>query len=108
MAAGRPTLMVGPPASEPGLALREAVAGEVLKPTQDPEVGGAELARRILRLKETPDLRREMGERAREAFLARYEKEVTCRRWEELLRERQWERSGRAAYASEPAVLRHP
>lgn len=86
MAAGRPVVMVGPEASEPGRVIREEGVGVVVEPDGDPERGGRRVAEAILDLRRDPDRRRALGRRAREVFLERFEKEVACGRWEALLR----------------------
>jgi glycosyltransferase involved in cell wall biosynthesis len=88
MAAGRPTIMVGPPDSEPGATIREARIGTVLAPTVVPEVSGRVLAEEILRFRDSADVRRETGDRARRVFMCRYEKDIACRQWAALLSER--------------------
>ncbi len=86
MAAGRPVLMVGPEASEPGETIREARIGRVIVPRGDPAPGGERLAARIRELADEPDRCRSLGRRARRVFEERFERQVCCGSWEELLR----------------------
>ena len=88
LAAGRPAVMVGPEASDPGRVLAETGVGAVVEPDGDPREGGERLAAVLLELRDQPDRRRELGRRAREVFLERFEREPCCRDWEELLRQR--------------------
>jgi glycosyltransferase involved in cell wall biosynthesis len=87
LAAGRPCVMVGPRASEPGEVLSETGTGVVVEPGGDPRRGGARVADVLRELRADPDRRRAMGRRAREAFEARFDRERGCRAWEALLRE---------------------
>lgn len=83
MAAGRPTAMLGPEASEPAQTILRERVGFVVDPAKpsatDRLIGG------LLDLAADPDEARAMGERARAAFLAQYEQEVACRMWGTLL-----------------------
>jgi len=84
MAAGRPILMVGPEASDPGKVIQRARVGVVIEPG---EGGGERLADAILAYRNDPTRRSEEGRRAREVFLATYDRSVCCEAWAELLRE---------------------
>jgi glycosyltransferase involved in cell wall biosynthesis len=81
-AAGRPTLFVGDQEGEIARLIahhqcgRTVVAGD-----------GVALARTILDLAAAPDLCRHMGQRARQAFEAEFDKAIALMRWEELLLE---------------------
>lgn len=86
LAAGRPVVMVGPRASDPGRVLAGTGVGTVVEPDGDPRRGGERVAEALLALKADPDRRRELGRRAREVFLERFERAACCRRWEALLR----------------------
>jgi len=80
--------MVGPRASEPGEVLSETGVGVVVEPDGDSRRGGERVARALLELRDDPDRQRELGSRAREVFLERFERERCCRAWERLLRDR--------------------
>ncbi|MEZ4701060.1 MAG: glycosyltransferase family 4 protein [Rhodothermales bacterium] len=85
MAAGKPTLMVGPEASEPAQAILDAGAGIVIDPDR---AGGRtvdELIQALLALAERNDLRTAYGLRGREAFLAAFEMDVVCEAWARCL-----------------------
>lgn len=84
MAAGRPVLMVGPEDAAPAQTVLEEGIGAVIRPG-DPH-GGRRLADAILAYYADPLLAEAAGGRARAAFLARYERDVTCRAWTHLLR----------------------
>lgn len=88
LAAGRPALMVGPADSDPGIVIRSEAVGAVIEPGEDAARGGEELAEEILRLRRDEARRRELGERGRAVFEARYTREVCCGRWAELIRDR--------------------
>jgi len=90
MAAARPVLMVGPAASDPGEVVRREDVGAVVDPEREGAGAGAaaSLAAEILALRDDPDLRAALGRRARAAFERSYDRDVVCRRWEALLRER--------------------
>ncbi len=85
MAAGRPALMVGPEASEPGETIQITGAGCVVDPSRnaDPE---QTLYDTVLRFYSDGDERRRLGENGREAFLETFEREVCCQKWTDLLR----------------------
>jgi colanic acid biosynthesis glycosyl transferase WcaI len=82
LAAGRPVLFVGAKHCESADAVRDARAGFTFKPGQ-----GTELAQAILELHADRELRERLGENARRAFLAHYDRAVCCERWTELLEE---------------------
>jgi glycosyltransferase involved in cell wall biosynthesis len=83
-AAGRPVLFVGASACESADAIRAAGAGATFEPGQ-----GARLADEIERLANDAAAGgrelRELGSRARTAFLETYERAVCCEQWAELL-----------------------
>ena len=84
MAAGLPVAMVGPEASEPAQTILDEGIGFVV----DPDQGSAatqRLVENLLRLCDDDGLRAEQGARARAAFLQRYEQEVACEMWADLL-----------------------
>ena len=84
MASGRPVLMVGPEASEPGETIQEEDCGYVIDPTRDDQSVDS-IVDHIQTLKNDADEARRLGENGRRAFLASYEKDVACRQWESLL-----------------------
>lgn len=82
MAAGRPVLFVGNPEGEVAGVLREHQCGLSIA------AGDADgLAKAILELKAGREKCREMGQRARAAFEAHYDKPIGLRRWRVLLEE---------------------
>ena len=86
MAAGRPVLMVGPRASDPGEVIEEERVGVVVDPAEEPGDPAARLAAAILALRDDPGRRRALGERARRVFEEKYDRDIVCARWEALLR----------------------
>lgn len=87
MAAGRPTVMVGPEASEPAQTILQEDVGFVVDPDRQGAAATARLVESLLRLAESDHLRDEQGIRARAAFLRHYEQEVACAMWERMLEE---------------------
>lgn len=81
LAVGKPAVMVGPAEAEVSRVIARHKAGFVV-----PNGQGQELASRLRQLREDEGMRREMGQRARRAFEAEYEKEIACRRIEGILR----------------------
>ncbi len=79
MAVGKPTLMVGPPGAEVSRVVIRHQCGRVVG---NGDVVGLLLAIESLR---PAALRAEMGMRAREAFLACYDRPVACKHLETLL-----------------------
>jgi glycosyltransferase involved in cell wall biosynthesis len=86
MASGRPVVMVGPRASEPAETIAEAEVGFVVDPAEHPGQGGQRLAGHLLQLYEDPALRAALGARAYDVYLERFEQQVVCRAWADLLR----------------------
>ncbi|WP_420453975.1 glycosyltransferase family 4 protein [Rubrivirga sp.] len=86
MAAGRPTLMVGPERSEPGQTIQEHGVGEVI----DPEKGGAaaDVVAALHRFADDPDARRATGRQARAVFEAEFDRPILTERWAQMLAER--------------------
>lgn len=87
MAAGRPVVMVGPRESESARTIEREGIGHVIDPD---ELGGGATDRlvEVLRgLRADPGERRRMGERARAAFLERYERSRRCAEWGRLIGE---------------------
>jgi glycosyltransferase involved in cell wall biosynthesis len=80
MAAGRPTLFVGPLACESADTIREADCGFTVERGDSQGVVDA-----IERLADDPLLVRQLGDQGRAAFLAGYERESCCERWSQLL-----------------------
>jgi glycosyltransferase involved in cell wall biosynthesis len=71
MAAGRPTVFVGPAESEAACTIRRERAGFAISAG---DVSG--LVTSLLELAQNPELRREMGSAAREALVARHERRI--------------------------------
>ena len=86
MAAGRPALMVGPEASEPGETIQLSGAGRVVDPLQEDAVVET-LHDTLMQLYHDDGLRAELGRNGREAFLEHFEQTVCCQSWENLLGE---------------------
>lgn len=84
LASGKPALMVGPEASEPGNVVKNHDVGFVVDPNKDEDPVG-KLVDYINRLREDEDLRESLGSRGRELFLDQYEKERSCNKWNKLL-----------------------
>jgi glycosyltransferase involved in cell wall biosynthesis len=80
MAAGRPSVFVGPPHCESADTIRAAGCGVTV---DRGDVDGVVAA--LTRLAGDPELSRRMGERGRSAFLAGYERKLCCERWADLL-----------------------
>jgi glycosyltransferase involved in cell wall biosynthesis len=81
-AAGRPIIFIGDPDGEIGRLISKHGCGRTVK------VGdGAQLAQLIREFAANPSLCRKMGERARRAFEAEFDKPIAVAKWEELLRE---------------------
>jgi colanic acid biosynthesis glycosyl transferase WcaI len=80
MAAGRPTLFVGPEHCETADAIRQAGCGFTIASGE-----AASLAAAIEQLAAHPALARRMGECARSAFIASYERRLCCHQWGNLL-----------------------
>lgn len=104
MAAGRPIVVVGPGQSEPAeTALAEGV-GRVVDTQQEGAPLADQLEATIVELAGDPDACAQMGLQARAAFLARYEADVACDQWAEVL----WEAVGieRRPEVTETGTLR--
>ncbi len=87
MAAGRPTLMIGPEASEPAQTLIEARAGVVIDPDRAGGRATDEVIQALLALADRPDLRALYGMRARDAFLGAHDHEIVCQAWADFMEE---------------------
>lgn len=85
MAAGRPALLVGPRDSDPGAVVTEHEVGAVVEPERAPDPVG-DLVGTIRAFRDDADGRRTVGERARRVFLQRYERDVCCGRWSDIIR----------------------
>ena len=83
MAAERPIVMVGPRACEPAEAVLRHEVGVHIDTTDGQGADALESALRALEAH--PDMRIRMGSRAREVFLATYERDVCCEEWAETL-----------------------
>ncbi len=80
MAAGRPAIFVGPPDAEVARVLAEHDAGRIIP------IGHVEqLVSTIETLASAPQLRFDLGHRARVGFELAYSRHILCRRWETLL-----------------------
>ncbi len=82
MAAGRPSIFVGPRHCESADTIRTAGCGMVV---EQGDVDG--LVDALTRLAADTSLVRRMGERGRSAFLAGHEQKLCCARWSDLLSE---------------------
>ena len=80
MAAGRPTLFVGPEHCETADAIREAECGLTFRLGE-----AARLAEAIRALADDPELAASLGGRARAGFEADYERRGLCDRWIDLI-----------------------
>jgi len=87
MAAGRPTVVVGPGQSEPADTVRHEGAGRVVATDRDEGTAADRLEAAIVELAGDPEARARMGARAREAFLERYDAGSALETWERALRE---------------------
>jgi glycosyltransferase involved in cell wall biosynthesis len=89
LAAGRPVLMVGPEASDSATIIQRHEVGTVVDPGQYTGTGAATdaVVETIGALYETPERRDKLGDRGREVFLERFEKERCCDQWAALLRQ---------------------
>ncbi len=85
MAAGRPIVVVGPGRSEPAETTLDERVGHVIDTQTDEATLADRLEETILGLAADPEACAQMGRRARAAFLARYEAEVACDQWAEVL-----------------------
>ena len=79
-AAGRPTIFIGSPLGEIARTLAHYRCGYTVPPGD-----GEALADRILELASNRALCSEMGERAREAFEAHWDKNHALAKWHEVL-----------------------
>jgi glycosyltransferase involved in cell wall biosynthesis len=86
MAAGRPVVMVGPRGSESARTIEREGIGHVVDPDELGPAATDRLVEILRALRDDPVGRREMGERARVAFLERYERKRRCVEWEQLIR----------------------
>jgi glycosyltransferase involved in cell wall biosynthesis len=82
MAAGRPVVFVGPDHCESADTIKSAGCGLTF-----PAGDATALVAALELLASDPSLCRQMGERARSAFLAHYERKLCCTRWRELIDE---------------------
>lgn len=87
MAAARPVVMVGPRGSESGRTIEEAGIGHVIDPDEDGPAAVEGLVEALRALRADPEERRRMGQRAREAFRATFERGVCCAEWERVIRQ---------------------
>lgn len=87
MAAGRPVVMIGPRRSESGRTIEEARIGHVIDPEEEGASATERLVETLRALRADAEGRRRMGDRARDAFRARFERGVCCAEWERVIRE---------------------
>jgi glycosyltransferase involved in cell wall biosynthesis len=87
MAAGRPVVMIGPRGSESGRTIEDAGIGHVIDPAEEGTSATDRLVETLRALRGDPEGRRRMGERARDAFRAGFERGVCCAEWERVIRE---------------------
>ena len=85
MAAGRPVVVVGPERSEPARTVEEAGVGVTIDPAD--RAGADRLETALRALADDPEERRALGARAREHFLAHYDRPILCDAWADTLRE---------------------
>ena len=89
MAAGRPVVMVGPERSEPARTIQTHRVGAVVDPGASGEPDPTDrLVEALVGLADDADRRREMGERARSAFEAHYDRPILCEAWAQALAQR--------------------
>ena len=84
MAAGRPVVMVGPEESEPAQTILREHIGAVVDPDQVPDAA-EQVVEAFTTLHANVELREEQGMRGRAAFLRKYEQDVACAMWDDLL-----------------------
>ena len=95
MASGRPALFVGPERSESAEAILTASCGAIVDPASGDPAG--RVVDQLQRWAAAPQEARAMGERGREAFLVRYEREPNCL---------EFARAVRAAWRTPPTTAR--
>ena len=86
MAAERPVVMVGPRGSDTARTIEDEGIGLVIDPDELGAAASERLVEVLLHLRGDPAARRRMGQRARAAFLERYERRVCSIQWERLIR----------------------
>lgn len=80
LSAGKPAIMVGPSQAEASRILIESRSGFVIRP------GDVEaMTHAIQQLRDDPNLRQQMGERARQIFCEQYDCRLSCTRIETIL-----------------------
>ena len=87
MAAGRPVVMVGPRESESARTIEREGIGHVIDPDELGDGATDRLVEVLRGLRDDPGERRRMGERARGAFVERYERTRRCAEWGRLIGE---------------------
>jgi putative colanic acid biosynthesis glycosyltransferase WcaI len=80
MAAGRPSIFVGPEHCESADTIRDAGCGIAI--TSGDTEG---LVEALLHLASNPSLARGMGEKGRSAFLTAHDRKLCCAHWHELI-----------------------
>ena len=69
------------------MVVEEAGIGHVIDPEEVGPAAAGRLVDALRALRADPDEGRRMGQRAREAFRARFERGVCCAAWERVIRE---------------------
>jgi colanic acid biosynthesis glycosyl transferase WcaI len=85
MAAGRPTLFIGPTGCKTADVVNETRCGVVIDPDRQPDTVGR-IVRTLRQWSVDPKLRADMGRRGRAAALDHYNRDVCCAEFEEIIR----------------------
>ena len=107
MAAGRPTVMVGPRRSEPAETIETERVGFVVDPETDPDPASSLLAH-LLGLAADEPARLSLGDHARARFLDRYDRPVLCKLWADTLRDQISSRPGPSARGMSGSPITSP
>jgi colanic acid biosynthesis glycosyl transferase WcaI len=111
MAAGRPTIVIGPAACESAETVRDRRIGAVIDPhvseAADPasSTAAGTLVGCLEAWYRNSDERDAIGKRARAAFLAEFERDIACHAWHDLLLRRVGETRSAALDAPRAAAL---
>lgn len=87
LASGRPALMIGPEDSELGETIRSENVGLVVDPSRLSSPTEA-LIESIRKLRSEESYRKKLGNRGRQVFLDRFERDVACAEWSRFLQDR--------------------
>ena len=87
MAAGKPVLMIGPEASEPGCVILEEDAGVVIDPYRHAGKTTELITKSLLFLEKRQDKCWQLGLNSRRAFTEKYTQYVGCSAWHKLFEE---------------------